>query len=133
MEKEKVIKALETCIGCRPCKDCPFDGTVAGITNFPDCVIELQKEALSVIKELEKGTACTGLVDNNGKKIYEGDFVQFTDDPNKTKWLVVFGMNYGYGINSPGFVLKDYRNASSEFRPGKMLVVGNVKNNPEFL
>ena len=53
MEKEKVIKALETCIGCRPCKDCPFDRTVAGITNFPNCMVELQKEALSVIKELE--------------------------------------------------------------------------------
>jgi hypothetical protein len=53
MKKEKVIKALETCIGCRPCKDCPFDRTVAGITNFPDCMVELQKEALSVIKELE--------------------------------------------------------------------------------
>lgn len=53
MDKEKVIKALETCIGDRPCKGCPFDRMVAGITNFPDCMVELQKEALSVIKELE--------------------------------------------------------------------------------
>ena len=52
MEKEKVVRALETCIGCRPCKDCPFDRTVAGITNFPSCMVELQKEALSLIKEL---------------------------------------------------------------------------------
>ena len=50
MEKEKVIKALETCIGCRPCKDCPFDRTVAGITNFPSCMVELQKEALAIIR-----------------------------------------------------------------------------------
>ena len=51
MEKEKVIKALENCIGCRPCKDCPFDRTVAGITNFPSCMVELQKEALAIIRE----------------------------------------------------------------------------------
>ena len=25
MEKQKVIQALENCIGCRPCKNCPFD------------------------------------------------------------------------------------------------------------
>lgn len=50
MEKEKVVKALEACIGCRPCKDCPFDRTVAGITNFPSCMVELQKEALNLIR-----------------------------------------------------------------------------------
>jgi hypothetical protein len=53
MEKEKVIKALETCIGCQPCKNCPFDGTVAGITNFPSCMVELQKEALDIIKNMK--------------------------------------------------------------------------------
>lgn len=51
MEKEKIVKALETCIGCQPCKDCPFDRTVAGITNFPSCMVELQKEALAIIRE----------------------------------------------------------------------------------
>lgn len=50
MEKQKVIQALENCIGCRPCKNCPFDITVAGITNFPSCMVELQKEALKIIK-----------------------------------------------------------------------------------
>lgn len=50
MEKEKIITALENCIGCRPCKNCPFDRTIAGITNYPSCMIELQKEALKIIK-----------------------------------------------------------------------------------
>ena len=50
MEKQKVIQALENCIGCRPCKNCPFDRTIAGITNFPSCMVELQKEALKIIK-----------------------------------------------------------------------------------
>lgn len=53
MKKEKVTKALEICIERRPCKDCPFDRTVAGITNFPDCMVELHKEALSLIEEMD--------------------------------------------------------------------------------
>lgn len=59
MEKEKIIKALENCIGCRPCKDCPFDNTVSGITNFPDCMVGLQKEALSLIEEMESDMVYT--------------------------------------------------------------------------
>ena len=49
MEKQKVIQALENCIGCRPCKNCPFERTSDGITNYPSCMIELQKEALKII------------------------------------------------------------------------------------
>lgn len=72
MEKEKVIKALETCIGCQPCKDCPFDRTVAGITNFPSCMVELQKEALAIINELSLvETVCTVC---NGKGFVQGNF-----------------------------------------------------------
>lgn len=54
MEKEKIIKALENCVGCQPCKNCPFDRTVDGITNFPSCIVELQKEALNLIKEMDE-------------------------------------------------------------------------------
>ena len=25
MEKQRVIQAFENCIGCLPCKNCPFD------------------------------------------------------------------------------------------------------------
>ena len=50
MEKEKVIKALENCIGCRPCKNCPYE---KGYLNFPSCAVDMFKDALAVIKELE--------------------------------------------------------------------------------
>ena len=50
MEKEKVIAALETCIGCLPCENCPYE---KGYLHFPSCVVVLLKDALAVIKELE--------------------------------------------------------------------------------
>lgn len=50
MEKEKVISALENCIGCLPCENCPYE---KGYLNFPSCAVELLKDALAVIKELE--------------------------------------------------------------------------------
>ena len=50
MEKEKVIKALETCIGCQPCKNCPYE---KGYLAFPSCAVDMFKDALTVIKELE--------------------------------------------------------------------------------
>lgn len=50
MEKEKVIEALDNCIGCRPCENCPYE---KGYLNFPSCAVELLKDALAVINELE--------------------------------------------------------------------------------
>ena len=50
MEKEKVIASLDNCIGCRPCENCPYE---KGYLNFPSCAVELLKDALAVINELE--------------------------------------------------------------------------------
>ena len=50
MEKEKVIAALENCIGCSPCENYTYE---KGYLNFPSCAVELLKDALAVIKELE--------------------------------------------------------------------------------
>ncbi len=50
MEKEKVIKALETCIGCQPCKNFPYE---KGYLHFPTCAVDMFKDALAIIKELE--------------------------------------------------------------------------------
>ena len=56
MEKEKVIKALENCIGVQPCKNCPYE---KGYLNFPACAVDMFKDALAVIKELEDKVAKT--------------------------------------------------------------------------
>ena len=56
MDKETIVMALENCIGAGPCEGCPFDASIPGYTNFPDCMVSLQKEALSLIRGLTEGT-----------------------------------------------------------------------------
>lgn len=64
MEKDIIITALENCIGSGPCKDCPFTSRIPGYTRFPDCMVELQKEALKLIRELTEPTIIKeGLLD----------------------------------------------------------------------
>jgi len=53
MEKEIIISTLENCIGSGPCEGCPFDASIPGYINFPDCMVELQREALKIIKGME--------------------------------------------------------------------------------
>jgi hypothetical protein len=56
VDRLAVITALENCIGNGPCKDCPFTSRIPGYTRFPDCMVELQKEALKLIRELTEPT-----------------------------------------------------------------------------
>ena len=51
MDKETVKKALKNCIGVKPCKDCPYEG--GGYMHFPSCAVELLKDALKTIEQLE--------------------------------------------------------------------------------
>lgn len=60
MESEliKTKKALDNCIGCKPCKDCPYE---LGYLNFPSCAVSMMKDALKLIRDLEnKGTKKEG-------------------------------------------------------------------------
>ena len=53
METAIVIETLERCIGAKPCEGCPFEASVTNYINFPDCMVELQREALRIIKSME--------------------------------------------------------------------------------
>lgn len=74
MDKEKIVTALETCIGCQPCKDCPYE---KGYLAFPSCAVDMFKDALTVIKELEnkKCSECKFCVRGEDGKFYSDDIV----------------------------------------------------------
>ena len=67
----------------------------------------------------------TGLTDKNGKKIFEGDILQYR---SKTGRVIgnAWGTDtvYGYAIDNPNLDLGDYSN---------MEVIGNIHDNPELL
>lgn len=74
----------------------------------------------------------TGLKDKNGKEIYEGDVLQ--SYPNgDTIFSVSFGKSgdygrYGWCLNGRGD-----RCYSMDDCPSKMVVIGNIHDNPELL
>lgn len=66
MDQLTVVTTLENCIGNGPCTGCHFDVSIPGYTNFPDCMVELQREALKIIQRLTENTVfketfCDGL------------------------------------------------------------------------
>ena len=76
----------------------------------------------------------TGLLDKNGKEIYEGDILEST---NPKEILVRFLVQWGYRDNPYSWGLKSITTpgASYEFCDHKesMQVVGNIYSNPELL
>ena len=87
---------------------------------------------------VDEDTICqyTGLTDKNGKKIFEGDIVRYGEVCGEVK----FGLhesNWQIGKYNQGFFVtfpKEYllRNELSYWR-NKIVVVGNVFDNPELL
>ena len=87
---------------------------------------------------VDEDTICqyTGLTDKNGKKIFEGDIVRYGEVCGEVK----FGLhesNWQIGKYNQGFFVtfpKEYllRNELGYWR-NKIVVVGNVFDNPELL
>ena len=73
---------------------------------------------------------CTGLKDKNGKLIYEGDIVEYSDD----YWVVIYNkprmewglMGYDYAIYGRDIKKYDLDVISCE-------IIGNIHENPELL
>lgn len=49
---DDIKKGLQHCKGANPCADCTYDRR-----DFPQCIIRLQSDALSLIRQLEAGLA----------------------------------------------------------------------------
>ena len=74
----------------------------------------------------------TGLRDRNGKRIFEGDIVEFDVSSGKTKDTVIW--DYGEYNGVTGFRLKKYALFSiTETNSRYFEVIGNKWDNPELL
>ena len=74
----------------------------------------------------------TGLRDKNGKRIFEGDIVEFDVSSGKTKDTVIW--DYGEYNGVTGFRLKKYALFSiTETNSRYFEVIGNKWDNPELL
>jgi uncharacterized phage protein (TIGR01671 family) len=74
----------------------------------------------------------TGLTDKNGKKIFEGDILQFCQNPDYKKQVGfgegAFGLCYDNGECVSAFSDSEYYEDTKEYE-----VIGNIYDNPELL
>lgn len=86
---------------------------------------------------VDENTICqyTGLTDKNGKKIFEGDIVRFGKNYGEVKFGLhesnwqIYKYNQGFFVKFP----KEYFRNELGYWRNKVVVVGNVYDNPELL
>lgn len=72
----------------------------------------------------------TGLVDKNGKKIFEGDIVRYNDTLHKVVFCAINGCAF-FGITYPD--RGEVWNFDGITCAHKMKIVGNIHDNPEIV
>lgn len=84
----------------------------------------------------------TGLLDKNGKEIYEGDIVKFyfsVDDILQNKKPIITSVSYEEGtffvmkINDETCLLRDAVKSWTRFEKGGLEIIGNLYETPELL
>ena len=108
-------------------------GLVSDFENYRGFSVMTNTDGVSDI-DVDKNTIgqYTGLIDRNGKKIFEGDIV-------KTKTCRLCEVYWFYSPNMSGWDLKpvEFKNPAPTtydlFKSDNLEVVGNIYDNPELL
>lgn len=111
---------------------------VAGITFFRGCmdVMMSPNKKVTKVNQVIKLMQSTGLKDKNGKEIFEGDIVKFSDcDDDAYVTPVVWDKNYAcFGVSFSGKYPISFDYLEEFYTELKDIeVVGNIYENPEFL
>ena len=99
----------------------------SGVEYF---IIEIEAEGSQYYVIPETVGQYTGLEDKNGKKIFEGDILKFTDADGRDVYLNVVFENGAFLIEEDGVI-------NSDLMPSYdclgVEVIGNIYDNPELL
>lgn len=71
----------------------------------------------------------TGLVDKNGKRIFEGDILRYKDTDDEYRFLLVEFSNGSFCVNEHGIICDPV----SEVLCLGVEIIGNIHDNPELL
>jgi hypothetical protein len=112
----------------RPLKFRAWDGK----TMFESFLLhqELNKAFIGPFDKKTIFLQFTGILDKNGKEIYEGDLIVYRTDTMKTKPRVI---KWGSYVNGTGFNLSPLARGKKKARSGTYEVIGNVFQNKELL
>lgn len=78
----------------------------------------------------------TGLLDKNGKEIYEGDIVKtiLHDSRRQMFFKVIYSMDYcGFELQEYGRYSGGYLWNFDDFDEGSLIIIGNIHDNPELM
>ena len=107
-----------------------------------ECIIEMKPNKYGkveyIVNQVDPNTVgqFTGLIDKNGKEIYEGDIVKtiLHDSRRQMFFKVIYAMDYcGFELQEYGRYSGGYLWNFDDFDEGSLIIIGNIHDNPELI